>query len=143
MAGIGMIEFLIALPVMLILIMAAAEFGRAFMQYNTLTKSTRDAARFVSNHALFGSTGVVVLTPGLLTETQNLLVYGDVGTTGTPLLPGLVPADVTVTSDGAGNVTVGATYGYTPIFSSLPMFTYGSARSTGFTFRSSMTVRAL
>lgn len=140
--GLGMVEFIIVLPVMLIFILCTAEFGRAFMQYNTLTKTTRDAARYISSNALFGSTGVVVLTPDVQSETRNLLVYGDIGASGSPVLPGLTTSDVSITPAG-GSVQIGASYAYTPIFATLPLFQYGANQGTSFTFQSSMTVRAL
>ena len=143
MKGLGMVELVIVLPLMLVFIMGTAEFGRAFMHYNTLTKTTRDAARFVSANALFGSTGVIQLTPGVEAETRNLLVYGDIAGGTTPLLPGLAPADVSLLTVAGGQVAVGATYSYTPIFATLPLFQYGGNAPTAFTFESSMTVRAL
>ena len=40
-------------------VVAGAEFGRAFVQYDTLSYSIRNSARFVSEHAINGTTGVV------------------------------------------------------------------------------------
>jgi Flp pilus assembly protein TadG len=142
MKGVGMVELIVVLPILLVFIMFTAEFGRAFMQYNTLTKTTRDAARYISSKALFGSTGIVQLTPSVEAETRNLLVYGDVVGATSPLLPGLTPADVSIGSVG-GEVAVGASYAYTPIFATLPLFQFGADQSATYTFESSMTVRAL
>ncbi len=142
--GIAIVEFIIVLPICLILIMGTAEFGRAFMQYNTLTKSIRDGVRFASANALVGSTGVVTLNGTVQTETQNLVVYGNIAGVGTVLLPGLTTGAVTVASAGAGNVVVSVSYPYASIFAFVPGFSYGPDTSmTGFNLQASVTMRAL
>ncbi len=75
--GVAIVEFIIVLPICLILIIATAEFGRVFMQYNTLTKSVRDGVRYVATNALVGSTGVVTINGAVQAQTQNLVVYGN------------------------------------------------------------------
>ena len=122
-----MIELAIVLPVVLMLIIATAELGRAFWQYNTLTKSVRDAARYASAQGLFGSTGVVIVTNDLRTEVQNLVVYGNTAGAGTPVLNGLSTAGVTLESPGDGDILVRTTYAYAPIFGLLPDFSGGGA----------------
>ena len=142
--GIAMIEFIIVLPICLILIMGTAEFGRAFMQYNTLTKSIRDGVRYASANALAGSTGVVTINGAVLTETQNLVVYGNSAGVGNVLLPGLTTSAVTVADAGAGNVVVSVSYPYGSIFAFVPGFFYGPDTSaTGFNLQASVTMRAL
>ena len=89
--GVAIIEFAIVLPILLMLVMGTAEFGRAFLQYNALTKTLRDGGRYVAAKAVKGSTGVVQINANVRTETSNLVTYGNVAGTGTPLLPGLVP----------------------------------------------------
>ena len=37
--GVAIIEFVITLPLLLLLLLATAEIGRALFQYNTLTKA--------------------------------------------------------------------------------------------------------
>jgi Flp pilus assembly protein TadG len=140
--GIAMVEFVIVLPILLMLVLATAEFGRAFMQYSTLTKSIRDAGRYAAANALKGSTSVVQITAALSTATSNLVVYGNVAGTGTALLPGLTPGNVSLTSTTPGTVVVSATYAYAPIFSSLPLFALGSL-STGHALSAAVTMRAL
>jgi len=141
-AGITIIEFLIVLPILMMLIMATAEFGRAFVQYNALTKTLRDGARYVGSRALNGTTGVVVINSSLQSQTRNLVVYGNIAGSGTPLLPGLVPGNVSVTGGAPGAVVVAATYAYTPIFASLPLFQFGSV-TTPFSLQAAVTMRAL
>ncbi len=139
-----MVELAIVTPLMLLLIFATAEFGRAFMQYNTLTKSVRDSVRHVASRALLGQTGVVQIDAALTLEAQNLVVYGSINAAGNlPLLPGLTPADVTVATAGAGDIVVSASYAYQPINSVLPGFGIGPDRSSLFTFRAAVTMRAL
>ena len=59
--GLAMVEMVIVSPLLLLLIFGVAEMGRAFYQYNTLTKSVRDGARYLSGEAILGST-VIDLT---------------------------------------------------------------------------------
>lgn len=82
--GAALVEFALILPLLLTLSILAAEFGRAVMYYNTLTKSVRDAARYLS-----------VQTPGTkLAEAKNLIVYGTPSAGSTALVPGLTTAMV-------------------------------------------------
>jgi Flp pilus assembly protein TadG len=142
--GLAMVELVIVMPLLLLLIFATAEFGRAFMQYNTLTKSVRDSVRHVASRATLGQTGVVQIDSALTTEAQNLVVYGSITAVGnTPLLPGLNPANISVTPAGAGDVLVSATYTYQPINAMLPGFGIGPNRSSLFTFQAAATMRAL
>lgn len=77
--GVALVEFALILPLLLLLSMITTEFGRAMYQYNTLTKSVRDAVRYLS-----------IQTPGThLIEARNLMVYGNTAGTGTPLALGL------------------------------------------------------
>ena len=139
-----MVEFTIAVPILLILMIGVAEFGQAFWQYNTLTKSAEDGARFVAGRALLGSTGVVSVTPTLQAAARNLVVYGNVIGTGSPMLPGLTTGQVTVANAGMGNISVSVSYPYTPIFGFVPGFFYGpGANATGLTLQAAVTMRAL
>jgi Flp pilus assembly protein TadG len=141
--GVAMVEFLIGLPLLMMLIMGTAEISRAFMQYNTLVKATRDAGRYISDKALLGSTGVVQLSAARMSETKNVLVYGDIVGGTTPALPGLGAANVSITAAGPASVLIVASYPYAPIFATLPMFGLGTDVSPFYTFTASMVVRAL
>ena len=82
--GAALVEFALILPLLLLLTFITTEFGRAMYQYNTLTKSVRDAVRYLS-----------IQTPGTHTaEASNLIVYGNLAGTGTPLALGLSLANV-------------------------------------------------
>lgn len=124
--GVALIEFALVLPFLLLLAFITTEYGRALYQYNTLSKSVRDAVRFLS-----------VQNPGeMTTEAKNLVVYGDVVNTGTPLAFGLSLAQVktptwqlsganpvinTVTVTIAGCATSAAPncYKFVPLFSGI------------------------
>ena len=138
-----MTEFVIALPILLVLIVATAEFGRAFVQYNALTKTLRDGARYVASRSLLGSTGTVVINATLQSQSKNLIVYGNIAGSGTPLLPSFAPSQVTIAPGGAGTVVVSATYPYMPIFSWVPLLQSGSSASTSFSLQAAVRMRAL
>ena len=77
--GVALVEFALILPMLLLLTLITVEFGRAIWQYNTLAKSVRDTARYLS-----------LQTPGTkIPEARNLLVYGNTAGTGAPLALGL------------------------------------------------------
>jgi hypothetical protein len=82
--GVALVEFALVLPVLLVLTFVVTEFGRALYQYNTLTKSVRDASRYLS-----------MQMPGTkIAEAKNLIVYGNIAGTGNPLARGLSIANV-------------------------------------------------
>ncbi len=138
-----LVEFAICIPIVLMLLIATAELSRALMQYNVLTKTIRDAARYVASNAFHGSTGVVLINAALRTEAANLVVYGNAQGTGTPILPGLAPAAVTLAAAGPGDFTVSVAYTYRSIFAFVPMFGFYSDFTTGYQFRPQITMRAL
>ena len=141
--AVAIVEFIIVLPIWLILIMATAEFGRAFMQYNTLTKSVRDGVRYVAANALVGSTGVVSINGTVQVQAQNLVVYGNTAGTGSAILPGLTTGAVTVAGAGGGNVSLSVTYPYASIFGFVPGFFYGGNTATnGYSLQAAITLRA-
>ncbi|MDB5808460.1 MAG: TadZ/CpaE-like protein [Betaproteobacteria bacterium] len=114
--GVALVEFALVLPFLLLMTFIVVEYSRALYQYNTLTKSVRDAARYLS-----------VQSPGSnISQAKNLVVYGNPAGTGTPLTLGLTTAQVpnpVWTFAGAGpvinTVTVTITgYRFVPIFAS-------------------------
>jgi Flp pilus assembly protein TadG len=145
--GLAAVEATIVLPILLLLMLATAEFGRAFYQYNSLTKAVRDGARYLSENATDGITGVIAdpLDTAAVTRTKNLVVYGNPAGTGDALLEGLGIEQVTITPVDVAHVEVRANYTYRPIFASgLPDFGFGSGSiGTNFTFQATSTMRAL
>ena len=141
--GIAMIEFVIAAPVVLFIGLAIAEMGNAIMQYNILTQSLRDGARELASVAGKGSAGVIDITADELTAVSNLVAYGTTGT-GTAVVPGLVPGDVTVTNMGDRNLSIQVDYVYQPLLTGgIPkLYTTGDINNA-FTMSAEMIVRAL
>jgi Flp pilus assembly protein TadG len=142
--GIASVELAIALPVLLLLLTATVEVGRLLSEYDTLTKSVRNAARYLAANALQGTTGVVNITAPVQSATRNLVVTGNVTGTGGALLPGLVSGNVTVTNLGAGYVVVSASYTYQPVLgATLPTFGNGPGIALGFPLNATTVMRAL
>ncbi len=120
--GQEIIEFAFMLPLLALLLAGVIEFGRAFYEYNILSKSVRNAARYLSASTV-ASDGTIPAT--YITNTRNIAVYGNISSSGTPVLPGLStsqinvlqPADVA--APGEIYVTVGASYTYQSLFSFL------------------------
>lgn len=142
--GTAAMELAIALPVLLLLLMVTAEVGRLLSQYDTLTKSVRNGARYLASNALGGTTGVVAITPQVQTQTQNLVVSGNVNGSGSALLPNFVAANVTVTTVDSTHVSVTAAYAYQPLLgATLPNFGIGSPTSFSFPLTATVVMRAL
>lgn len=143
-AGLATVEFTVALPLLMFLFLAVAELGRAFLQYNTLTRAVQDSTRYVSTQALRGQAGTVNLDAALVAAARSLVVYGNVAGTGTVLLPGLTPANVTVRDLGGGNVAVSASYRYQPMIgTAIPDFVRGGSIATTFTLSAEVVMRAI
>lgn len=141
--GTAMLEFAIALPVLLFMMLATFELGRVISQYNTLTKAVRDGARYAASTAGGGTTGLVNVTSSIQTAVTNLVVTGTADGSGSHLLPGPAPT-VSVTDDGNGYVSVSASYAYQPVIgSSLPTFGLGAPISLTFTLNAQTIMRTL
>jgi len=83
-SGVAIVEFALILPLLLLLTMITTEFGRAIYQYNSIVKSLRGAARYLS-----------IQSPNTrINEAKNLVVFGNVAGTGSILVPGLAVANV-------------------------------------------------
>lgn len=111
--GTQLVELAIAVPMMLILLGGIAEFGRLFYTYSTLTNAVRAGAR----HASRWERNAGWTFP----ETSNMVVYGDFGGSGSPILPGLTTANVDVQANGPVNNVQSVTvkiknYQYQPLF---------------------------
>ena len=85
--GVQLLELAIVLPIFMILFAATAEFGRYFYEYTTLAKAARLGARYlVTAKVNCAQAGVA----------KNLIVYGNVAGTGSPILPDLKTTDVSI-----------------------------------------------
>jgi TadE-like protein len=139
--GSQMVELAIALPILLMLLGAAAEFGRFFYTYATLTNAVRAGAR----HACKWERSASWVTP----ETSNMVVYGDYSDTSHgPILPGLSTGNVVIQPNGASvnnidSVTVKiVNYKYVPLFD-LGKLTGISALSLNIDMNTSATMKQL
>ena len=122
--GSALVEFALLLPFLLVLSFMTVELGRAVQRYNSTAKVVRDAVRYLS-----------MQTPGThTTEARNLIVYGNVGGTGSPLDPALTASNVAAptwqtagTSPLINTVTVRVTgYTFTPMVANV----FGTAFAT-------------
>lgn len=82
--GVALVEFALLLPFMLMLTFTVTEIGRAYYQYNTIAKSVREAARFLSVRAQNVD----------VDKARNIVVYGNPSGTGAPLALGLSLSNV-------------------------------------------------
>lgn len=122
--GIATLEMVFVTPVLLMLLLAVAEFGRLFWTQNTLDKMVRDGVRHLAANV---TTVTGEVNPALAADaTRRLVVYGTPATGGVPLLAGLAPGDVTVSLAG-DYVTVSALYTYAPLFGVIPLLGTGLA----------------
>jgi hypothetical protein len=113
--GSQLVELAIVLPIMLVLMGAAAEFGRFYYTYSTLQNAVRAGARHASKWR--------ASEPWEFPETSRMVVYGDFSDTSKgPILPGLTTSNVQIVTNGPSankvdSVTVKIiNYQYTPIF---------------------------
>jgi len=88
--GIQLAELAIALPIFVLMFAATAEFGRYFYEYTTLAKAARVGTRYLA-------TACVGPSFNTASNGKNLVVYGNVDGTGSPILNGLSPSNINVT----------------------------------------------
>jgi Flp pilus assembly protein TadG len=100
--GATLVEFSIAVTVVLTSMFAVVEFGRALWTHNALTDAARRGARYATLH-----------TPADVANVKNVVVYGDEAGGTQPVVPNLSAANVTVTYTdigvNKGTVSVGIT----------------------------------
>ena len=89
--GVQLVELAIVLPIFVILFAATAEFARYFYEYTTLAKASRAGARYLATSAVNAAED---------TTAKNIVVYGNSAGTGSPVLPGITTANVTITRQG-------------------------------------------
>lgn len=142
--GLAAVEFIISVPILIVAALVAIELGRGFVQYDTLSYSARNAARFVTEHAIEGTTGVVILSGPVIAEAKNLAVYGNESGAGEPKLPGFDVGQVDVLDVGGNNIEVSVAYPYTPMIGgALPIFRPDGWIPLDFTLRVSVIMRAI
>jgi Flp pilus assembly protein TadG len=87
--GVAVVEFAIVLIPLMLMLFGITEFGRAMYEYNTLVKSTRTAARFLSAYDPADAAYPI-------SEAKCLVVYGRTTCTGGPLAAGLTTGKVSI-----------------------------------------------
>ena len=143
--GVAMVEFAIALPLLLLLLLAIGESGRMLYQYNSLLQASRDAGRFVAGKAWNATLGVVELSGDLQTQTKNVAVYGMAANPSgyPPVVPGLTAGDVEVSTVGPEHVQVSISYTFRPaIGNAIPGF-FGDPIPLGISLTSTVVMRVL
>jgi Flp pilus assembly protein TadG len=141
----ALVELVLTLPLLLLLMLAFAEFGRMLFQYNSLMQASRDAGRFVASQAWNATLGTLELSGTLQTQTKNVAVYGvPSNPNGYPaVVSGLTPANVAVSAVGTNHVQVSITYTYVPVIGSALPALYGSSVPLGLALTSTVVMRAL
>jgi Flp pilus assembly protein TadG len=89
--GVQLVELAIALPIMLMLFGAAAEFGRYFYEYTTVAKAARVGARYLAT---------ATISSGEDSAAKSLVVYGNTTGSGTPILSGLSTGNIDIVRAG-------------------------------------------
>lgn len=84
--GQAAVETAMALPVLLLMLFGAFQVGRVFYIYHTLHKAMRVGVQYVLR-----TQGVNFCDPNdpVLIDARNLIVFGNLQGTGTPVVPGL------------------------------------------------------
>ena len=130
--GLALVETAIALPVLLLLLVATVEVGRAFVQFTVLSHHVHGAARYLAERALDGTTGVPNLdridpdakaaggTTTVREIARRLLVFGSpcgappACSGSTEALPGLEASPIDLGVVGV-DVEARARYDYQPL----------------------------
>ena len=102
--GSATVEFALVLPILLLLIVMVAALGIQFYRLNAVTKSVQIAARYLSDVSINNN---YTLTNAA--NARKLAVYGNITSSGAPIVPGFTTENITVTDLG-DHVRVVATY---------------------------------
>ncbi|AEY01552.1 TadE family protein [Oceanimonas sp. GK1] len=144
--GLAAVEATLVLPLMLLLMLAIGEFGRALYQYATLTQALRGGALSMDRM------GTYVDNPITRAEKEsaikNIIVYGNAAGAGNPVLQGLSKDNVSFSGiyelpADSGNYysDIGVSYSWQPVFGSeFNTFVAGTI-SLDFPLSTNMTVR--
>jgi len=86
--GVAAVELGLMIIPLLTIVFGVTEYGRAIYTYNAVDKAARDGVRHL--------TSVLPTSPDPKNEARNLVVYGNIEGTGSPLAPGLTTAMVSI-----------------------------------------------
>jgi Flp pilus assembly protein TadG len=121
--GLAAVELVLITPIIIFLFVINIEVGKFLVENQMLSKMVRNGARFAITN-VYGTASGGTIAP--LTEIQNMVVYGKPvvadDPTPTPLLPGLLPNDISLdaSEEFEGFVVVTASHTYTPVFVKIP-----------------------
>ena len=139
--GLVVVELAITLPLIVLIMFATAELGRALYQYSTLTKAVESGARYYASAV---NDPFVVGDP--ISITKNLIIFASPDGGGARVLPGFGDENGVVTDPTfdavTEHITVSATYKFEPIIGKLPIIGK-KVLGDGFTMTVSQTMRAL
>ncbi|CAK2988318.1 Pilus assembly protein TadE [Vibrio crassostreae] len=117
--GFAAVEMVLVTPVLLFFLVLVLELGNILIQYNIISKSVQNGARYAVSEVYDTKGGTIAPT----LEIQNMVVYGK-NSVGTAILPTLSTSDVTVAPpSGDSYVRVSVAYNYVPNFLSIPFST--------------------
>lgn len=88
--GSALVEMALVSVPLVLLMAVTADLGRAFYTYNTLVKAVRGAAR----HLAITDPANAAAQAQAQTQAVNMVVYGDITSTGTPQVSGLTASMV-------------------------------------------------
>lgn len=101
--GVVAVELALLIIPLLVMLAAVTEFGRAIYQYNSLTKTVRDASRYLS-----------IQNPAdpnyPAAAARCLAVHGNTACTGEPLVPGLTTAMIAICNPVDASACPGDSY---------------------------------
>lgn len=95
--GAAAVEMALVAPLLLILMFGSVELGNYFMDEHTLIKAVRDGARFAARQNFTNYTGCSGAPGGtVVTDTQNVVMYGYTSGGTTVLTPNISGSDITL-----------------------------------------------
>ncbi len=116
--GIAAVEFILVLPVLLILMVALSEIGSILVRYNTLNKLVQNGSRYAVTN-IYGTATTDQIAP--IDKIKNVVLYGDDNGGGIVAIDTLTADSITVTHND-NFVTVTISYDYIPFIDEIPIF---------------------
>jgi Flp pilus assembly protein TadG len=105
--GNAMLEFALSSLVLIFMFIGTFQFGYTFYVYNRLQTAVRNGARYASVRTFRAADNTSIAK--FKTAVQRMVVYGDSSlSSGTPVVPGLAPSNVTVTITDAAGTAAGS-----------------------------------
>lgn len=115
-SGLAAVEFILTLPVLILLMVGLSEIGNILIQYNTLNKSAQNGARYAVTQ-IYGTATYDQIAPE--SEIKNVVLYGSKSGGGSAVLSGLTVNDVSVSQNNSF-VTITVSYDYVPFIATIP-----------------------